>query len=837
MTFSESVGVSFHEAMSGTLVSGYDDPDKAVVAAAGRPSNFKFSVLVDIASVRRFLDAPAHVAALTRGAVSWQGVCRPDTPIVSGGTIQMYRHLRPDGTEKDFRFTFGFRGDDGAWYVFDGQKRLKSGDGSSVLEDLSRVFARVQRDGRTVAAGVTTVHFDELVEQVVSMNTSGATDLGEQLSAPAALFSFMNDELKQVYPGIPRFFDTDERRYLRPSEQAALTFVAQAMLPDPLPSFGPSVDDTVANVQSFVRSASVGTLDEIRNLLRILGTFTPLFNPKHVRAFLRAHMTPTSTALLNVVDQLKAAVAVPYYAHPKADAVVGYKRPTFLKTLQTRLDVHDAPPPGREYDYVIAGAGVAGSLLAARLTAAGSSVLLLDAGPYQPESEISTDEIRMTARLYKSGGLQATRQSMPVLQAWCVGGGGVINNAICFQLPADRLARWRRSGFSFDETAMRAAYAAVAKDLSIQPVSLATKYLNPALRFLSPLGPAQVPQVDRPPPTGLSECLVNLHGCDGLGLCNTGCGNERKRNSFQVYLKQALATGRCTLVAEASVTGITLDAHGAVASMQVDARGHRYAVRAKRDYILAAGAVASSAILLDSDVWVRHAHLPIGRRFSANVGCPTFVFTKTPIHTGTSLQISHAWFPAGGDGFVIESWFAPPGTFALTMPGYFEQHAERMRRYAQSTVLAPLVGVEPTGVVSLEGGGRPVVDLTVSNDDVRRLVAGAAKIARAAISSGAPEFDHVLLGSRFGTEARREEDVSAFEHAIAAPSQLRLGTGHPQGGNALSDDAAISVVDGDFRVRGVGNLRVCDASVFPDSAGVNPQWTVMALAHLCAQRL
>ena len=38
----------------------------------------------------------------------------------------------------------------------------------------------------------------------------------------------------------------------------------------------------------------------------------------------------------------------------------------------------------------------------------------------------------------------------------------------------------------------------------------------------------------------------------------------------------------------------------------------------------------------------------------------------------------------------------------------------------------------------------------------------------------------------------------------------------------------------DFRVRGIENLRVCDGSVFPAVAGVNPQWTIFALAHLCA---
>jgi choline dehydrogenase-like flavoprotein len=34
------------------------------------------------------------------------------------------------------------------------------------------------------------------------------------------------------------------------------------------------------------------------------------------------------------------------------------------------------------------------------------------------------------------------------------------------------------------------------------------------------------------------------------------------------------------------------------------------------------------------------------------------------------------------------------------------------------------------------------------------------------------------------------------------------------------------------RVHGYENLHVCDASVFPTAIRVNPQLTVMALAHL-----
>ena len=43
------------------------------------------------------------------------------------------------------------------------------------------------------------------------------------------------------------------------------------------------------------------------------------------------------------------------------------------------------------------------------------------------------------------------------------------------------------------------------------------------------------------------------------------------------------------------------------------------------------------------------------------------------------------------------------------------------------------------------------------------------------------------------------------------------------------------VVDGDFRVDGFDNVFVADASLFPSTITVNPQWTIMAMSSLAAK--
>jgi choline dehydrogenase-like flavoprotein len=68
---------------------------------------------------------------------------------------------------------------------------------------------------------------------------------------------------------------------------------------------------------------------------------------------------------------------------------------------------------------------------------------------------------------------------------------------------------------------------------------------------------------------------------------------------------------------------------------------------------------------------------------------------------------------------------------------------------------------------------------------------------------------------------------------------LRLTTAHPQGGNGMYGDGSsmrrLRVVDGEYRVDGFENVFVADASLFPSTITVNPQWTIMAMSSLAAK--
>src|SRR5581483_12105743 len=191
-----------------------------------------------------------------------------------------------------------------------------------------------------------------------------------------------------------------------------------------------------------------------------------------------------------------------------------------------------------------------------------------------------------------------------------------------------------------------------------------------------------------PVPPGFYRMMVNLEdlpasgedsGCRSTGLCNLGCGSERKVNSYQHYLKNALTTGRdVVLVPQASVQSAVMGsgtARHTVTALRVQMADGASAMARGSSFILCCGAVGSSGVLLRSGDLLNAAggKLPVGKRFCANVASPLFATAPNDVNTQTYVQMCHVFVPSpGDDGFLLETWFSPPGGLALAMPGFLD---------------------------------------------------------------------------------------------------------------------------------------------------------------------
>jgi choline dehydrogenase-like flavoprotein len=639
-----------------------------------------------------------------------------------------------------------------------------------------------------------------------------------------------------------------------------------------LPDGGPGPEDVAARVEAFLQrfrarrrwlykvalgALQFATLVELRPLPRVNPPLSELDAPSR-RRFLEQHFQrlPRQSRIrfLKNLKQIVIRICLQlayagYYGDPKSYDSIGYKpfteRPVYAdlpieEPGEHPLEVERPEQVGAEVietEVCIVGSGAGGSILAHQLAKAGRDVLVLERGEYVEPREFNESEIEMIGRLYADGLMQQTEDwRFTILQGNCVGGSTTVNNAVCFPPPERVLDAWNDPFLhdaGIDREELARSIAAVESLLTVQPQA------DAPLNNSAPIYMEGVENLGAEA-EGLSVGVVNanIDGCYGSGYCNIGCRWGKKLSMLETALPRAQAEGpgKVRILAECEVERIfALSGRPKhVTDLRCRFPDGR-AVRVKADsYVLSAGAVASSYLLQQSGI---ARDLPVGEGFSANMGAPlTAEFDGEPIRAYEGLQISHYGLPGPESGFVFETWFNPPVSQALNMPGWFEQHAETMASYDHLMAVGVLVGTASNGRVKRALTGGPGVSFQPRAEDLQKLADGMKLLGKALFAAD-PKPVRLMANTWAGDEFHSVEELDRLDAICQDPDYISLGTGHPQGGNALGRDRRRGVVDDEFRVHGFDNLHVCDASVFPTSLTVNPQLTVMSLAHYAAPRI
>ena len=66
------------------------------------------------------------------------------------------------------------------------------------------------------------------------------------------------------------------------------------------------------------------------------------------------------------------------------------------------------------------------------------------------------------------------------------------------------------------------------------------------------------------------------------------------------------------------------------------------------------------------------------------------------------------------DEYVIESYFAPPVVFSISLGGFFLTHFDRMMDYGRYADAGVMVATDPDGVITLDKNNNPVIDIQFS---------------------------------------------------------------------------------------------------------------------------
>jgi choline dehydrogenase-like flavoprotein len=335
-----------------------------------------------------------------------------------------------------------------------------------------------------------------------------------------------------------------------------------------------------------------------------------------------------------------------------------------------------------------------------------------------------------------------------------------------------------------------------------------------------------------PPELEVDVVRANIKDCFGCGYCNIGCAFGKKLSMLDTMLPWAERDfpGRVRIIAECAVE--RLRALSGRVQRVIDARaafpdGRKVTIRA-RTFVLSAGAIASPYLLLRSGIG---RGLPVGKHACFNLGAPLTAECDEVMNAYDGLQISHYGRPRPERGWVLETWWNPPVAQAVNMPGWFEDHYDNMRRYNQMMAVGVLVGTAGNAQIKEALTGGPDVVYTPARADLVKLADALKQLGKILFAGGARR----VMVNTWGYDVfTNPAELERLDRICLDPSYITLGTGHPQGGNALSTDPRRGVVGSDFRVHGYDNLYVCDASVFPSSVTVNPQLTVMSLAHYAA---
>ena len=498
------------------------------------------------------------------------------------------------------------------------------------------------------------------------------------------------------------------------------------------------------------------------------------------------------------------------------------------------------------YDACVVGSGPGGSVAAATLALAGRKVLLVERGPFVPPEQINFRVLDMSN---KFGHVETTSGYRTVLyQGSALGGSSIIFGAVAMKPRQFVFDEWReRSGVeSMTYETLAPHYDHVGKIMSVTPQTKGLENRPNALvrKMATALGK----------PNEL--VLVNRYTarCAGVGLCNFGCAVDLKGNMMNSFLPLALESGNLTVLTDSQAhavlgeqrsDGWAAQAVGVLLRDQTNGKTSAKALVKANTVVVAAGAFFSSGVLLRSPNFPNRQS--IGRRIYLQPHAQIFALFDEPVTKPGEFQ-NRQYVPFNGVpaiynflGFLethhfwwLASILYPAGLASALSHLPPNDHFQMMQQFHKTMAITLTMKDEPAKSQIVLKDGRPQLNFEESKRDIEAFRKSFLVASEALLAVGARRVFLPLLRPPTIETSR---DLQKIEKLKFTYNDLILYSDHTSGGNQFGADVQRGVTNASGRVFGTTNVFVADSSLFPAAPGVNPSWTIMALARHVATSL
>jgi choline dehydrogenase-like flavoprotein len=520
----------------------------------------------------------------------------------------------------------------------------------------------------------------------------------------------------------------------------------------------------------------------------------------------------------------------------------------------------------RTHDYIVAGGGSAGCVLAARLSESGADVLLLEAGyaDSHPLIHVPAGFTKLSGPRVNWGFRTVPQKHLNNRDMWypqgkTLGGGSSINAMIYTRGHRDDYEDWKASGadgWGYDDVL---PYFRKAED----NVRLANRYHGTGgpLRVSDPISPLPITAtfIRAAQRAGLAYSH-DFNGAEqeGVGYHQTTTRDGRRGSAAVSYLRPARGRRNLTVITRAQVLRVVVERDRAVGVEYSLQDGARTEARASREVIVTAGAIGSPKLMMLSGIGPaghlrQHgievkADIPgVGENLQDHLDCYTVYDLNGPHsyygvdqylkQAGWALQ--YALFRSGPvtTNIVEAGAFARvdpdsrrPDTQLHFLPAYVVDHGMmRIKGYGVS-LYSNLLRPRSVGTVRLASGqpaDHPLIDPNyLADPHDRRMAVEGLKLARDVMSQ--KDFAPFLARERMpGPQAQTDEDLATYVREWAKTDY------HPVGTCKMGVDE-LSVVTPELRVRGIEALRVCDSSIMPNEISANTNAPTIMIAEKAA---